>query len=82
MFRTPERDVHIHVFLLASPEIQRHLTFRDWLRKTPHERQRYERTKRELAAQSWSDMNAYAEAKTEVIEVIIAAARAADEVSN
>ena len=54
--------------------------FRDWLRKTPHERQLYERTKRKLAAQSWSDMNAYSEAKTEVIEGIIAAAWAAGEV--
>jgi len=37
--------------------------------------------KRELAAKEWPDMNAYARAKTEVIESIMAAARAAGEVS-
>jgi GrpB-like predicted nucleotidyltransferase (UPF0157 family) len=81
MFRTPERDVHIHVFSSGSAEIERLLTFRDWLRKNPHTRQLYERTKHKLAAQSWSDMNAYAAAKTEVIEGLIAAARAAGEVT-
>ena len=39
-------------------------------------RQMYEETKQKLAAQSWSDMNAYADAKTEVIEQIIVAAKA------
>lgn len=34
------------------------------------DRRRYERVKRELAAKEWSDMNAYADAKTEVIESI------------
>ncbi len=79
MLRTPERDVHIHVFSPGSPEIERYLTFRDRLRRNAHERQRYETTKRSLAAQSWPDMNAYADAKTEVIEGIIAAARATGE---
>ena len=81
MLRTPERDVHIHVFSSGSPEIERSLTFRDRLRRNRQERQLYERTKRKLAAQDWSDMNAYAEAKTEVIEGIIAVARTAGEVS-
>lgn len=38
-------------------------------------------TKRELAARDWPDTNAYAAAKTAVIESIISAARAAGEVS-
>jgi len=37
---------------------------------------RYEDTKRRLAAQSWPDMDAYAQAKTDVIESIMAAAGA------
>jgi GrpB-like predicted nucleotidyltransferase (UPF0157 family) len=77
MLRTPARGVHIHVFSPGSPEIERYLTFRDRLRRNADERQRYETTKRTLAAQSWSDMDAYANAKTEVIEGIIAAAREA-----
>jgi GrpB-like predicted nucleotidyltransferase (UPF0157 family) len=76
MLRTPSRDVHIHVFSPGSPEVERYLVFRDRLRKEAHDRQVYEAAKRKLAAQSWPDMNAYAEAKTDVIEGIIAAAHA------
>jgi GrpB-like predicted nucleotidyltransferase (UPF0157 family) len=71
MFRTPERDVRIHVYSDGCPEIQRNLAFRDHLRRNIDDRRRYEQTKRELAAKEWCDMNAYAEAKTEVIESII-----------
>ena len=73
MCRTPEKDVHIHIYSAGCPEIVRNLAFRDRLRRNTDDRRRYERTKRELAAREWSDMNAYAEAKTEVIESIIAA---------
>lgn len=76
MLRTPEKDVHIHVFSPDSPEIRRNLMFRDRLRSHLADRQRYEDAKRRLATQSWPDMNAYAEAKTNVIESIIAAAAA------
>jgi len=70
MFRTPEADVHIHIYSAGCPEIQRNLTFRDRLRRNIDDRRRYEQTKRELATKQWSDMNAYADAKTEVIESI------------
>jgi GrpB-like predicted nucleotidyltransferase (UPF0157 family) len=70
MFRTPEQDMHIHIYSIGCPEIQRNLTFRDRLRRNIEDCRRYEQTKRELAAKEWSDMNAYAEAKTEVIESI------------
>ena len=76
MFRTPDRDAHVHVYSAGCPEIQRNLTFRDRLRRNIDNRNRYERTKRELAAREWPDMNAYAEAKTEVIESILAASQA------
>jgi GrpB-like predicted nucleotidyltransferase (UPF0157 family) len=79
MFRTPEQDVHIHIYSVGCPEIERVLTFRDRLRHNRDDRSRYEQAKRELAAKEWSDMNAYAEAKTEVIESIIAASQAAGE---
>ena len=77
MFRTTARDVHVHVYPHDSPEIERLLTFREWLRESPEARRFYEETKRKLAAQSWADMNAYAEAKTEAIEHILATAREA-----
>ncbi len=81
MFRTPERDAHIHVLSFGSSEIDRMLTFRDRLRKNVLDRQRYEETKRKLAAQTWRSMNDYAKAKTQMIEEIIAATHSADEVS-
>ena len=71
MFRTHEKDVHVHIYSVGCAEIQRVLTFRDHLRINIDDRRRYEQTKRELASREWSTMNEYAEAKTEVIESII-----------
>jgi GrpB-like predicted nucleotidyltransferase (UPF0157 family) len=73
MFRTPENDVHVHVYSTGCPEIQRNLIFRDRLRQNVDDRRHYEQTKRELARRDWSHMNEYAVAKTEVIESILAA---------
>jgi GrpB-like predicted nucleotidyltransferase (UPF0157 family) len=79
MFRTQNRDMHIHIFSRGSVEIERYLTFRDRLRTNVADRQLYETTKRKLAAQDWPDMNAYADAKTAVIEAITARARASND---
>jgi GrpB-like predicted nucleotidyltransferase (UPF0157 family) len=76
MFRTPERDVHVHVWAPGSAEERDHLLFRDWLRSHPDSRVEYERTKRSLAG-SWRDMNHYARAKAPVIERILDHARRA-----
>lgn len=75
MFRTPARDVHIHVFPVDSDEIERHFLLRDRLRRSDEDRDLYAATKRELAQREWSDMNYYAEAKTDVIQAILARAR-------
>ncbi len=72
MLRTPERDMHVHVFSPGARAIGRYLVFRDRLRQSAAERMLYAKTKRDLARQDWPDMNAYADAKTEVIEGIIA----------
>lgn len=71
MFRTREKNAHLHIYSTGCPEIQRNLTFRDRLRQNSDDRLRYEQTKRELATRQWCDMNAYADAKTEVIESIL-----------
>ena len=71
MLRTAERDVHVHVLSAGSPGIERYLRFRDALRATPFLRARYQALKLALAAQDWPDMNAYAQAKSEMIEAII-----------
>jgi GrpB-like predicted nucleotidyltransferase (UPF0157 family) len=74
MFRTAQKDVHVSS--AGSPEIERYLLLRDHLRQDAEDRELYARTKRELASRSWPSMDRYAEAKTEVVEGIIA--RAAD----
>lgn len=73
MLRTPGLDVHVHVFSEACSEVGRMLAFRECLRASPADRQRYEAFKRELARIDWPDMNAYADAKTEVVASILAA---------
>ena len=81
MFRTPGKDVHIHIYSAGCQEIERCLTFRDRLRKNADDKNRYENTKRQLATKEWSDMDAYAKAKTKVVESIIGAAHASGEIS-
>jgi GrpB-like predicted nucleotidyltransferase (UPF0157 family) len=71
MFRTPQRDVHVHVYSAGSPEIRRYLLFRDWLRESDTDRLAYERVKRQLAAREWEDMNLYAEAKDGIVAEIM-----------
>jgi GrpB-like predicted nucleotidyltransferase (UPF0157 family) len=75
MFRTPERDVHVHVVVAKSEELGRHLLFRDRLRANDADREAYEALKRELATRSWTDVNHYANAKGELIEQITQRAR-------
>ncbi len=75
MFCTPEKDVHIHIYSAGCQEIQRNLIFRDRLRRNIHDRRRYEQTKRQLAATNLPDHQAYTDAKTDVIESVIAAAQ-------
>ncbi|MGH2493768.1 MAG: GrpB family protein [Ktedonobacteraceae bacterium] len=76
VFKGPDTDVNLHVFSPDSPEIERMLLFRDWLRGNTADRELYERTKRELARQGWKYTQNYADAKTEMVEEILARARA------
>src|SRR5262249_30830871 len=64
MLRTPELDVHLHVLSRGSEEASRMLAFRDRLRTSAADRQRYEDKKRQLAGQTWPHMQAYADAKS------------------
>jgi len=75
MFRTPTRDVHVHVWRDGDEEARRQLLFRDQLRRSGEHRRAYERLKRELATRQWRDMNDYADAKSGLIVEILAAAR-------
>lgn len=74
MVRTPEKDVHVHVFSPDSGEVERLLLLRDHLRDDEVDRERYAGTKRELASKDWPSMQHYADAKTGIIEDILARA--------
>jgi GrpB-like predicted nucleotidyltransferase (UPF0157 family) len=77
MLRTPERDVHVHVWAAGDAEIERKLGFRDRLRSSAEDRAAYEALKRGLAQRDWEDMNDYANAKGPLIEAILARAEGA-----
>ncbi|MGA7203535.1 MAG: GrpB family protein, partial [Specibacter sp.] len=76
LVRTPGRDVHVHVLEHADPRAADYLLLRERLRANADDRELYARTKHALVAQDWPDMNAYANAKTDVIEAIKSRARA------
>jgi GrpB-like predicted nucleotidyltransferase (UPF0157 family) len=71
VLKGPDTDINLHVFSRGSIELERMVGFRDWLRSHPEDRDLYERTKRELAARTWRHIQHYADAKTEVVEMII-----------
>lgn len=77
LFKGLEGGLNLHVFSAGCPEIDRMLLFRDWLRAHPEDRELYARTKRELAVHHWKFTQNYADAKTAVVEEILARARAA-----
>jgi GrpB-like predicted nucleotidyltransferase (UPF0157 family) len=76
--RGEPHDVNVHVFSHqhAAAEIDRMLTFRDWLRTHEDDRNLYATTKRELSTKDWRHVQDYADAKTDVVRQILARARA------
>lgn len=74
LFRTAGQEVNLHVFSAGCLETERMVRFRDWLRSDPADRDLYARTKRELAARPWKYVQQYADAKTGVVEQIMARA--------
>ena len=75
MFKGAPQDVNLHVFSTNCPEIDRMLLFRDWLRSNDGDRNLYARVKRELAGETWKFTQNYADAKTSVVEEILARAK-------
>jgi GrpB-like predicted nucleotidyltransferase (UPF0157 family) len=75
LLKPPDAQGHLHVFSDGCEEIERMLLFRDWLRNHADDKSLYEETKRELAARTWKYTQNYADAKSEVVEEILARAR-------
>jgi GrpB-like predicted nucleotidyltransferase (UPF0157 family) len=74
-----ETDLNLHVFSEGCVEIERMLRFRDHLRRNKTDRLLYERTKRELAQRTWKYGQHYADAKTTIVEEILARADTAQQ---
>lgn len=62
------RTHQVHVFLAGSPDIERHLAFRDYLRAHPDRARAYSDLKRELARKHPDDMQAYMDGKDPFIK--------------
>ncbi len=79
MFRGPvDTNVNLHCFSDGCPEILRMVRFRDRLSESDADRRLYERAKRDLAANIWTLVQSYADAKTAVVEEILARAHEGD----
>jgi GrpB-like predicted nucleotidyltransferase (UPF0157 family) len=66
----PIRTHHIHIFEERNGEIERHLTFRDYLRSTPSAVEAYASLKRKLALEHPKNMLAYCLGKNDLIQQI------------
>ncbi len=77
IFKGPDTNVNLHTFSADCEEVGRMLLLRDWLRDNAGDRELYASAKRELAAQDWKHVQQYADAKTEVVQEILARAQAA-----
>ncbi|MGD0587937.1 MAG: GrpB family protein [Thermoplasmata archaeon] len=74
LLKGADTNINLHVFSLGATEIDRMLTFRDLLRTNPETRKLYAKTKRELARRTWKYVQNYADAKSAVVEGILASA--------
>ena len=74
MLNPPEVEGNLHVFSAGCGEIENMLLFRDWLRTNTDDRLLYEKSKRKLTARTWKYRQNYADAKSEVVEEILARA--------
>lgn len=70
-------DINLHIWTLGSPEAQRHIILRDWLRMHESDRLAYGAHKKRLAQQPYAYMHEYNNDKAEVIREILGRALAA-----
>jgi GrpB-like predicted nucleotidyltransferase (UPF0157 family) len=76
MFKGPDTDINLHVFAAGAAEIDKMLLFRDLLRTCEADRDAYLAVKRELAQRTWRHAQHYADAKSTIVEQIVARAAA------
>ncbi|MFE8697539.1 GrpB family protein [Cytobacillus sp. FJAT-53684] len=64
------RSHHVHIYEVGSPEIIRHLAFRDYLRNHPDEKKSYGELKERLAQQFPYDIDSYINGKEHLVREI------------
>lgn len=74
------RTHQIHSLEVGSPEIERHLAFRDFLRAHPEHAKKYAAVKREMGERYPHDMAAYTDGKSEFIREMEGRAAWRDEI--
>lgn len=72
-FRSPAGSTPHNLYVCAedSPELHRHLAFRDYLRAHPDDAECYGENKRGLAARHASDIDGYVNGKTEFVQGVL-----------
>ena len=63
------RTHNVHVYEVDSPEIERHLAFRDYLIAHPEDAEKYSQLKQELAQKYPQDLEGYMDGKDEFIKI-------------
>jgi GrpB-like predicted nucleotidyltransferase (UPF0157 family) len=76
-FKGPDTNVNLHTFSEGCVEVERMLAFRDWLRTHDDDRELYAAAKRGLAAREWKFVQNYADAKSAVVDEILARVQSA-----
>lgn len=64
------RTHHVHIFAAGNPEIERHLTFRDYMIAHPEDARAYSRLKEDLAARFPTDIDSYVAGKDAFVKEI------------
>jgi GrpB-like predicted nucleotidyltransferase (UPF0157 family) len=62
------RTHQVHTYEASSPQIKRHLAFRDFMNAHPEEAQKYSELKRKLAAEHPTDIDGYMDGKDDFIK--------------
>ncbi|HET8969162.1 MAG TPA: GrpB family protein [Gaiellaceae bacterium] len=74
LFKGPDTNVNLHAFSAGCEEVDRMVAFRDWLRTHDDDRDLYLHAKRDLATREWKYVQNYADAKSAVVQEILARA--------
>ncbi len=65
-----KRTHHVHTFQIGSPEITRHLYFRDYLKSHPDEAKEYANLKIKLTQQFTNDRRGYVQNKQDYVKAL------------